>query len=306
MSCGLPTAKFAIPGSPLRAQIGPLKNEMNGATVSRRLSMTPWRAGARHLAVAGGQPSLPESPASPSALPRPRLALGLGALGLLAFGDDGLLLDLDARRLDLGDDLVGIGEQRRIRRDLEIADVDRGVEVDEALDRVLDRLRQVVRQRPDPDRLQAVEQRAALVDDRDGRAGRDERDVDGELLGHPHEEEIDVERPPRHRVDLDAVDEHGLGLLAVDGQVDEGVGPAMAAELLEVVAVDADARRLQAATEHDRRQATVATQRGDLLADEFARLGGEGGTRGRGGGHGSCGTSDVGASRSRRRRGRAR
>ena len=38
----------------------------------------------------------------------------------------------------------------------------RGVEVDQRLDRVLDRLRQVIRQRPDPDRLDRMEQRAAV------------------------------------------------------------------------------------------------------------------------------------------------
>ena len=41
------------------------------------------------------------------------LALGGGLLALLALDDHGLRLDLDARRLDLGDDLLGIGQQRR-------------------------------------------------------------------------------------------------------------------------------------------------------------------------------------------------
>ena len=77
---------------------------------------------------------------------------------------------------------------------VEVADVDRRVEVDQRLDRVLDRLRQVVRQRADADRLDRVEERAAWSVDGRRLAGRDERDVDGQLLGHPDEEQVDVER----------------------------------------------------------------------------------------------------------------
>ncbi len=134
---------------------------------------------------------------------------------------------------------------------------------------------QVVGQRLDPDGLDAVEQRAAVGRRPRGRADRDERHVDRELLGHPDEEQVDVERPARDRVDLDAVDEDRLGLLAVDRQVDEGVLAGLAAQQLELVGVDGDARRIEAVAEDDAGQAAVAAEAGDLLADDVAGLRGE-------------------------------
>ena len=61
--------------------------------------------------------------------------------------------------------------------DRQVGDLDDRVEVDERVDRVLDRLRQVIRQRLDPDVLDRVEERAAVVLDRPStcrsrRAGR--------------------------------------------------------------------------------------------------------------------------------------
>src|SRR6187549_4014034 len=78
---------------------------------------------------------------------------GLAFLALFAFLDDRLFLDLDPRRLDLGDDLVRIGEQRDVFWDREVTDVDRRVEVHQGVDGVLDRLRQVVWQCLDSDAL---------------------------------------------------------------------------------------------------------------------------------------------------------
>ena len=114
---------------------------------------TGRRSGALSPSAGRGDQPSPDSPAG-SALGRRVAALGslaLGGLALGGLGDDRLLLD--ARRLDLGDDLVAVGQQRDVGRDDQVADVDRRVEVDERLDRVLDRLRQVVGQRPDPDGL---------------------------------------------------------------------------------------------------------------------------------------------------------
>jgi hypothetical protein len=68
----------------------------------------------------------------------------------------------------------------------------------------------------------------------------------------------------------------------------------MAPELLEVVGVDADARRIEAVAEHDRREAAVAPERRDLLADDVARLGRERWTS-------SSGHEYVGSSESSRR-----
>ena len=81
----------------------------------------------------------------------------------------------------------------------------------------------MVRQRPDPDGLGRVQERAAELLDGVRLAGGDERHVDGQLLGHPDEEQVGVERPAMDRVDLDVVDEDRLGLLAVDRQVDQRV-----------------------------------------------------------------------------------
>ena len=126
-------------------------------------------------------PSASPAAASPSAPSSPSI-------------DDRLGLELDARRLDLGDDLFRIGQQRGLGRDRQVGDLDDRVEVDEGLDRVLDRLREVIRQRPDPDVLDRVQQGPAFVIDRLRRSGRDERHVDRELLRHPDEEQVDVER----------------------------------------------------------------------------------------------------------------
>src|SRR5262245_62133491 len=139
MSCGLPTAKFAMSGSPNRAQIGPLKKLTNGATVSNSssrvpapgrsfMSLIPSRAVGRGSAfgfAAGVGRGLAHGRATLGG--RSRAFLAFGGLGLLALGDDRDLLDLDARRLDLGDDFVGIGEQRHVVRDHQVADVDRRV-----------------------------------------------------------------------------------------------------------------------------------------------------------------------------------
>ena len=113
----------------------------------------------------------------------------------------------------------------------------------------------MIRQRLDPDVLDRVQERAALVLDRVRRAGRDERDVDRQLLGHPDEEQVDVERPAVHRMDLDALHEDRAGLLAVDRQVDQGVLADVAAQQVELVGVDGDVLGIDPVAEDDGRQA---------------------------------------------------
>ena len=115
------------------------------------------------------RPSAPDTLGLRPRRPRPR--------PFLALGDDRDLLDLDARRLDLGDDLLAVGQQGHVAGDRQVADVDRAVEVDQRLDGVLDRLRQVIGQGPDPDRLGRVQERAAELarpraTRRSGRAAR--------------------------------------------------------------------------------------------------------------------------------------
>ena len=94
-----------------------------------------------------------------------------------------------------------------------------------------------------------------------------------------------MERPAVDGVDLDPADEDRAGLVAVDRQVDQGVRADVPAELLELVGVDRHALGRLAVAEDDGRQAPVAAETGDLLADDLARLRGEGGTGRRGGGH---------------------
>ena len=110
----------------------------------------------------------------------------------------------------------------------------------------------------------------------------DERDVDRQLLGHPHEEEVHVERPAIDRVDLDRGHQHRLGLRPVDGQVDQRVRAGMPAQLLELVGIDRDAVRGDAVAVDDRRQAAGVAETGDLLAGQLAMFGGQ---RRAGGGH---------------------
>ena len=93
-----------------------------------------------------------------------------------------------------------------------------------------------------------------------------------------------MERPTGDRVDLDALDQDRPGLLAIDRQVDQGVLSGLAAQELEVMKIDGDAGRLDAMAEDDAGLARAA-ERGDLLADDVARLGRERGTGRRGGGH---------------------
>jgi len=223
----------------------------------------------------------------------PVILAALGALGALGnrtldtLGGGGHLF-LDARREDLGNDLVRIGQERRIARDHEVADVDRVIERAQRLDRIVDRLGQVVRERPDADVLDHVEQGPAAVLDRLGHALGDELHVDGELLGHAHDVQVDVERLSRHAMGLHAVDEHRRGGGAVDRQVDQRVRAGVAAELLELVRVHGHVVGIDPAAEDDGGQAALTAHVGDLLAGHLATGGGELGS-GRSGGHADVG-----------------
>ena len=118
-------------GAAARVDAGPTA-ERRGLSSPRRSPRRPTRPPSAGTLGGALSPSAASPGSSPSA-------------------DDRLLLDLDR---------AAAGPWRRPRRrrsaasrrrDREVADVDRRLEVDERLDRVLDRLRQVVRQRPDAD-----------------------------------------------------------------------------------------------------------------------------------------------------------
>ena len=95
-----------------------------------------------------------------------------------------------------------------------------------------------------------------------------------------------MQRSAVDRVDLDARDEDRPRLLAVDREVDQGVGADAPAEQLELVRVDRDVGGVLAVAEHDGRQAAGVAQVADLLAGDVAMLGGQR-RAGGGGGHGS-------------------
>ena len=133
----------------------------------------------------------------------------------------------------------------------------------------------MIRQRPDPDVLDLVEERPAGVLDRVGLAGRNELDIDGQLLGHPDEEEVRVERALRDAVQLDPVDQDRARLVAIDGKVDEGVLAGLPAQELELVGVDRHARRIETVAEDDRGQAAFAADPADGLAGDGAASGGQ-------------------------------
>src|SRR3954447_26378563 len=138
--------------------------------------------------------------------------------------------------------------------------------------------------------LDRMEQRAVLILDSRRDAGRHEGHVDDQLLGHPDEEQVDMDRAPVHRVDLDAVDEDRSGLLAMDRQVDQCVLTGLAPEQLELVGVDRDVLGIEAAAEDDGGEPAASAENGDLLAELLARLGREA-QAGRGSGGHRSGTS---------------
>jgi len=86
---------------------------------------------------------------------------------------------------------------------------------------------------------------------RRGDAGADELDLDGQLLGHPDREQVKVDRAARQDVDLDPMDDHGAGLLAIHREVHERGGADVAAEQVELVRVDGDGLALGAVAVDD-------------------------------------------------------
>ena len=106
--------------------------------------------------------------------------------------------------------------------------------------------------------------------DRLGHALGDERDVDRELLRHPDDVQVDMERPPGHAVGLDSVHQHRRGGAAVDRQVDQRVRAGVAPELSNSCASMDTAVGLEAPAEDDGGQPAVTAQVGDLLAGHLA------------------------------------
>ena len=79
-------------------------------------------------------------------------------------------------------------------------------------------------------------------------------------------EQVHVERAAVDRVELDAVEQDRARAPAVDGEVHQGRGTHVAAQQVELVGVERDCLAGHVAAEHDRGQAALAADPGDLLA----------------------------------------
>ena len=150
------------------------------------------------------QPSSASSAALGRHLASGALGRGLALLALFARDHRGLL-DLDARRLDLGDDLVAVGQRASRRR----GSSGRGRGAWRRSRRATRRsTRSTAGRWSGSARTLTVSVGCRSVPplNVDGRrvAGGDERDVDRQLLGHRDQEQVDMERAAVDRVDLDA------------------------------------------------------------------------------------------------------
>ncbi len=109
--------------------------------------------------------------------------------------------------------------------------------------------------------------------------GRDERDVHRQLFRHPDHEQVRMERSLGDPVKLDAVDEDGPWLVAIDREVHEGIRAGLPAKELELVGVHRDVRGLESVTEHDRGELAGLAQAHDGLAGDVTGRGREGRAR---------------------------
>ena len=140
---------------------------------------------------------------------------------------------LDARRLDLGDDLVAVGQQGHVVWDRQIADVDVvSKSISDSTEYSIDcgRWSGSARMRTDSLGWRRVPPWSSTAGEI---AGRHERDVDRQLLGHADEEEVHVEGPAIDRVDLDAETRTGLGFAPSTDRSTSAFGP-LAAEAARI------------------------------------------------------------------------
>jgi hypothetical protein len=152
--------------------------------------------------------------------------------------------------------------------------VDGLVEARQVVDRDFDGARQVVGEGLDPHTAELVGERPVLALDEHGRAGGDDRHVDGQLLRHADREEVHVQGTACHGVRLDALDDGRRRLLAVDKEVKQDGRRRVLAQQLELVRVDADVRRWDAMAEDNARKSPGAPQAGNPLARLLTALGG--------------------------------
>ena len=192
---GAPTAARAAPA---RALALPTDGHR-----PRHAPLTPTgpRRAARGRPPRCGPPS--DAPSPSASHPRPRRPRPRRPPRLLALGHHRLGLELDARRLDLGDDssasVSSVTSPGIARSDtLMTASKSTSDSIEYSID--CGRWSGSALIRTGSIWCRSVPFRFSTA--RRG-AGRDERDVDGQLLGHPDEEQVDMERPAVHRVDLD-------------------------------------------------------------------------------------------------------
>ena len=99
-----------------------------------------------------------------------------------------------------------------------------------------------------------------------------DRHVHADLLGHLHDEEVDVLRDPLHGMLVDALEEHRCRLAAADREVEQRVAAGMPEQRLELTRVELDGLRRVAMAVDDGGQDALTAQAADLLAEDLARL----------------------------------
>ena len=128
-----------------------------------------------------------------------------------------------------------------------------------ARDVVLDRVRDVARQRLDVDLARLLGEHAAL-DDAGRVVGAEqlEHDRGVDRLVHVHAEEVHVHDLAAHRMALEVLDQHRGGLAAVDADVEDRAG--VRERVAQDARVDGEVRRLAVAAVDDAGDVARAAQ----------------------------------------------
>ena len=118
------------------------------------------------------------------------------------------------------------------------------LEVGQCCDVELDARRDVVRLGANKDRVAQVEEDAAHFLDRVRLTDDEDRHVDGALLFHVDDQEVDVDGLPWYRGLLDRVKQDGQRLAAVELQVDDRVAARLTSKEVEFARIHRDSLRI--------------------------------------------------------------
>ena len=106
--------------------------------------------------------------------------------------------------------------------------------------------------------------------DRGGLADQVDRHLDRDLLFEAHLVEVDVDRAEAARVGLDLANQHLLGAISIDDQVEQVRPPRLEEDLLELETVEDDGSRGRVVAVDDSGQLALAVETARTLADERA------------------------------------